>query len=136
MKLNILDDEGFYIEDHVEGYLPEFWTSDLLGNGYYKAQYQNATLNEETGEFTNGEWVETGEAPPFDHLTPAIAKLNALMTEAGICIAPLQDAVDLDDATPEEVALLKAWKQYRVALNRLDLSTAPEIEWPIKPTDK
>lgn len=57
----------------------------------------------------------------------------ALMNEAGEAIAPLQDAVDLDEATPEELARLKKLKQYRVALNRLDLTTAPDIDWPQKP---
>ncbi|HGW6773097.1 TPA: tail fiber assembly protein, partial [Escherichia coli] len=26
--------------------------------------------------------------------------------------------------------LLEAWKKYRVLLNRVDTSTAPDIEWP------
>ncbi|ELW5865089.1 tail fiber assembly protein, partial [Escherichia coli] len=25
------------------------------------------------------------------------------------------------------------WKKYRVLLNRVDTSTAPDIEWPVKP---
>ncbi|MFU9138308.1 tail fiber assembly protein [Erwinia tasmaniensis] len=56
-----------------------------------------------------------------------------LQAEATLKIAPLQDAVDIYDATEEERANLTAWKKYRVALNRLDLSTAPEITWPEVP---
>ncbi|KIE64605.1 tail fiber assembly protein [Escherichia coli] len=26
--------------------------------------------------------------------------------------------------------MLEAWKKYRVLLNRVDTSTAPDIEWP------
>ena len=48
-------------------------------------------------------------------------------------IAPLQDAVDLEIATEEETSLLEAWKKYRVLLNRVDTSTAPDIEWPEEP---
>lgn len=48
-------------------------------------------------------------------------------------IAPLQDAADLDIATGEESAVLKKWKKYRVLLNRVDTSTAPDIIWPEKP---
>ncbi|MCV3029668.1 tail fiber assembly protein, partial [Escherichia coli] len=48
-------------------------------------------------------------------------------------IAPLQDAVDLEIATEEENSLLEAWKKYRVLLNRVDTSTAPDIEWPEEP---
>ncbi|NAG96242.1 hypothetical protein GUC37_25905, partial [Escherichia coli] len=29
--------------------------------------------------------------------------------------------------------LLEAWKKYRVLLNRVDTSTAPDIEWPTNP---
>lgn len=32
-----------------------------------------------------------------------------------------------------KLASLAAWKKYRVALNRLDLSAAPDITWPEKP---
>ena len=58
---------------------------------------------------------------------------SALMNAATDAIAPLQDAVDLDEATEEELILLKDWKKYRVTLNRLDLSTAPDIDWPVIP---
>ncbi len=58
---------------------------------------------------------------------------QSLLAEANNAIAPLQDAVDLDMATDEEVAQLTAWKKYRVLLNRIDTSLAPDIEWPEKP---
>lgn len=84
-------------------------------------------------------WVAQGNTPlPAD--TPSDAEIlalnkalrDSLLGVAALAIAPLQDAVDLDMATSEEVALLRQWKLYRVALNRLDLST--EIpEWPNTP---
>ncbi|WP_112550622.1 tail fiber assembly protein [Morganella morganii] len=55
------------------------------------------------------------------------------ISEASVAIAPLQDAVDLDMATQEEESALKEWKKYRVLLNRVDTSTAPDITWPVKP---
>ncbi|MDN0004869.1 tail fiber assembly protein [Providencia stuartii] len=33
----------------------------------------------------------------------------------------------------KEAAALQAWKKYRVLLNRIDTSLAPNIEWPEKP---
>ncbi|HBD5449293.1 TPA: tail fiber assembly protein, partial [Escherichia coli] len=36
-------------------------------------------------------------------------------------------------ATEEEKAFLAAWKTYRVLLNRVDTSTAQDIEWPALP---
>ncbi|WP_208950162.1 tail fiber assembly protein [Rahnella sp. ChDrAdgB13] len=69
-----------------------------------------------------------------DELTEqATVTRDNLQAEAALKIAPLQDAVDIDDATDEERASLTAWKKYRVALNRLDLSAAPDITWPEAP---
>ena len=59
---------------------------------------------------------------------------QSLLSEANNSIAPLQDAVDLDMATEAEAAALQAWKKYRVLLNRVDTSTAPDIDWPEKPS--
>ncbi|EFO3330053.1 phage tail protein [Escherichia coli] len=39
----------------------------------------------------------------------------------------------MDIATEEETLLQEAWKKYRVLLNRVDTSTAPDIEWPVAP---
>lgn len=71
--------------------------------------------------------------PPY---VPTLAELqaqrDALLALATLRIAPLQDAVDVDEATAAEVALLTAWKKYRIALNRLDLTTQP-VAWPDAP---
>lgn len=135
VKLNILDSEGFYLGDYIvgEGQEPDNWTSDLVGNGYYRAQYQGGTRNSVSGEWAGGHWVETS-GPSHESLVDAAATTKAaLMAEATVVIAPLQDAVDLDEATDEEIALLKEWKKYRVTLNRIDPETAPDIVWPVKP---
>lgn len=136
-KLNVLDPEGFYLTDFVVGMsgdtLPDNWTSDLVGDGYYKAQYQDGVRNPDTGEWTSGHWVETGGPTHENLVATAREKRNSLMAEASEVIAPLQDAVDLEIATDQEIALLKAWKTYRVMLNRIDPETAPNIVWPTPP---
>lgn len=75
--------------------------------------------------------------PPTDAQLAAagISKRDRLLVGATLAMAPLQDAVELDDATPAEIALLKQWKQYRVAVNRVpDQDGWPrEIAWPIAP---
>jgi len=63
----------------------------------------------------------------------ASSRLAAEMDEANRTIAPLQDAVDISIATDEEITRLAEWKRYRVALSRIDTSTAPDIEWPARP---
>jgi len=71
-------------------------------------------------------------ADPLHQAQEGAAKLRAI---ADAAIAPLQDAVDLEEATEAEIALLKEWKRFRVALNRLpEQAGYPEtIEWPSPP---
>lgn len=66
-------------------------------------------------------------------IAQAESKKQVLIAEATTTIAPLQDAVDLDMATPEEEALLKEWKKYRVMLNRVDTSLGADVVWPMPP---
>ncbi|MBC6659640.1 tail fiber assembly protein [Morganella morganii] len=71
----------------------------------------------------------------YRELAQADAEIQkqALMSEASDAIAPLQDAVDLDMATPEEESALKEWKKYRVLLNRVDTSPGVGVVWPTRP---
>ncbi len=73
--------------------------------------------------------------PPMDHLGQATLEESRLRALADQAIAPLQDAADLDEATEAEAALLKDWKRYRIALNRVpDQSGYPAtIDWPAPP---
>ncbi|EJK8625701.1 tail fiber assembly protein [Morganella morganii subsp. morganii] len=73
--------------------------------------------------------------PPTKEQLIADAELQkqSLLSEATSIIDPLNDAVDLGMSTPEEEVLLKEWKKYRVLLNRVDTSIAPDITWPVKP---
>jgi len=66
----------------------------------------------------------------------AIANIDRFLTVAALRIAPLQDAADLDEATPADLALLKKWKQYRVSVNRVpDQPEYPKsIAWPVEPS--
>ncbi|STD27901.1 Bacteriophage tail assembly protein [Edwardsiella tarda] len=54
-------------------------------------------------------------------------KKQRLLADAAKAIAPLQDAVDIGVATPEEEARLKAWKKFRVGINRVDTTQLPAI---------
>lgn len=77
--------------------------------------------------------------PPTEQTLIEIAlnKRIELLMKAAHAIAPLQDAVDLETATQAEIDLLKQWKAYRVAVNRVvEQSDYPnEIAWPAIPTE-
>lgn len=77
-----------------------------------------------------------GDLPPLSHeesIDQAEAKVSALMSMAEEKIRPLQYAQGLDIATDEEVSKLKAWQIFSVKLNRVDVSAAPDIDWPVMP---
>jgi hypothetical protein len=70
---------------------------------------------------------------PVEILARNTATRDMLLAVATSRIAPLQDAADLGMATAAETSALTTWKQYRVAVNRMDLTTtAPN--WPIPPS--
>ncbi|APR32387.1 hypothetical protein BTW28_16195 [Citrobacter freundii] len=56
-----------------------------------------------------------------------------LLNKANAEIAWRQDAFDMDIATEEEVSVLKLWKEYRITLMRMEISTVTDISWPNQP---
>ncbi|MCU7647119.1 tail fiber assembly protein [Pseudomonas piscis] len=82
-----------------------------------------------------GEWKLDAAVQTEGQKVQAFAKRDQLLGEAAIRISPLQDAVDLGDATTAEEAELKKWKQYRVAVNRVDQQPGfpRAVSWPPAP---
>lgn len=86
----------------------------------------------------DGKTPELYKAPPptEDELKQqALYLRDQKLRSAAVRIAPLQDAVDIGDATDAELAQLNLWKTYRVALNRIqDQPGYPtDIKWPETP---
>jgi len=121
LKHDVYDPSGTWPDDAVELTYEEY--SKYLGQ-----PPEGKTVG--AGEDGHPSWVDMPPPSKEDLLLQAIDKKSSLMAVASAKIAPLQDAVDLDMATPQEVAALKAWKQYRVLLNRVD-PAAPQ--WPEVP---
>lgn len=70
MKILQLDADGYYVGDFIVGvsgdHYPEHWTADLMDPtkpGFYRPHYQGGKRDGETGEWSGGEWVESGDAP-------------------------------------------------------------------------
>lgn len=78
-------------------------------------------------------WVDI-PAPTAEQLTAQAEQTKrSLVEEAAAAISWLQDAVDENIATEKEISLLSDWKKYRVLLMRIDISQAPDIQWPEVP---
>jgi len=127
------------------------WTypKDLRGTKIYSTETGAETVMQEVGEIPKGyttlkptsefdswdgeKWGLDTEKQNQYEVNQALAKKNQLIAEATMQINYLQDAVDTDIATDEEKALYAEWKKYRALLNRVDLSQAPNINYPEKP---
>lgn len=78
-------------------------------------------------------WVDIPAPSKEQMIEVANAELASRRAAADQAILPLQDAIDLGIATEKEIIALQDWKKYRVALNRLDIASSPDFEWPDEP---
>ena len=127
------------------------WTypKDLRGTKIYSIETGSETTIQEVGEIPDG-YTTLKPASEFDswdgkkwqldknkqhqyEVNQASTKKNQLLAEATMQISYLQDAVDSQIASEQEMQLLIEWKKYRVLINRIDIEQAPNIEWPNKP---
>ena len=88
-------------------------------------------------KYINSEFVlepprQIPESTPEEILQMNTALRDAYLSVAALAIAPLQDAVDLGEATTDESVSLLKWKKYRIAVNRVDVSTKGP-GWPEQP---
>ncbi|WHS58610.1 tail fiber assembly protein [Pseudomonas sp. G2-4] len=75
--------------------------------------------------------------PTEDELrASALVQRDQMLAVATTRMAPLQDAADLGIATDIELAALLEWKQYRVALNRIQMEAGfpTSFDWPTQPS--
>ncbi|ENR5391187.1 tail fiber assembly protein [Providencia rettgeri] len=94
------------------------------------------TLLEPKTEFDkwNGKkWVTDTEAQKAALVAQAEQEKAQRLDEANSAITYLQDAIEVGLDDDNYQAKLTAWKTYRVFLNRVDTSLAPDIDWPEKP---
>lgn len=96
---------------------------------------QDEFIDENLVEITEKQAIKIANPPlsTAQLIIEAERKKQYLLNEATVAIGPLQDAVDLGIATETELMQLNTWKKYRVLLNRVDTSLAPDITWPEKP---
>ncbi|WP_368888976.1 tail fiber assembly protein [Morganella morganii] len=94
------------------------------------------TLLEPKTEFDKWDgkkWVTDTEAQKAALVSQAEQEKAQRLDEANSTITYLQDAIEVGLDDDDYDAKLKAWKTYRVYLNRVDTTLAPDIDWPQKP---
>jgi hypothetical protein len=80
-----------------------------------------------------------GHAPswaiePMTHSEAKAVKARELL-DAQAQVTALQIVVDSGQATKEDELALSAWRQYLVAVSRLDVSQPDRVTWPKKPIE-
>ncbi|HAT1565084.1 TPA: tail fiber assembly protein [Citrobacter freundii] len=83
-------------------------------------------------EWDGSKWVTNITEQKNALITEAREKKAALVKQAADEISWRQDAVNLTEATEDEISALKKWQLYRIELNRVDL-TSQSILWPSIP---
>ncbi|WP_273809895.1 MULTISPECIES: tail fiber assembly protein [unclassified Pseudomonas] len=128
---NIIADHRGATVYHTATGEPRTWL--LLGA--LPADYTVTAPESAYDQWENGQW-HVDEAAKLAALKETATRQRALLLQyASNQISALQDAVDLEIATEAETKALKAWKTYRVLLNRVDTVNAvpAEADWPNSP---
>ncbi len=127
------------------------WTypKDLRGTTIYSTETGAETTMQEVGDIPEGyttlkpgsefdkwdgkKWQLDKNKQHQSQVNQATAEKNQLIAEATSQINYLQDAVDSQIASEQEIQLLAEWKKFRVLVNRIDVQQAPNIDWPKQP---
>ena len=127
------------------------WTypKDLRGTTIYSTETGVETTMQEVGDIPEGyttlkpgsefdkwdgkKWQLDKNKQNQSQVNQATTQKNQLIAEATSQINYLQDAVDSQIASEQEIQLLAEWKKYRVLVNRIEEQQAPNIDWPKQP---
>ncbi|EIW7013771.1 tail fiber assembly protein [Escherichia coli] len=83
--------------------------------------------------WNGSEWVTDTEAQHTAEVAAAEQQKAAFLTEAQATISLWQTELQLGIISDEDKASLIAWMNYIKAVQAVDTSTAPDINWPEKP---
>ena len=128
-------DGGWHlVEDHRDKTVYNIETQESSRVEYLGSIKQEFTLLEpfQFSKWNGKKWVlDANEQTTFKIKQNKMLK-SSLLNEANENISILQDAIDLDMSEDGDEERLKAWKKYRVLLNRIDTSDINVI-FPEKP---
>lgn len=104
---------------------------DPLPDGWVVIKSGEERPEDDSYASEDGKWL-VGPSPEQRAVFIAQAKTDKLklISEASDKIETLKDRIE---AGQDKAAELKLWKLYRIALDDVDVSAAPDIEWPVSP---
>lgn len=110
------------------GSSPELWGGDTL-EVEVPDDFQGGAKTYDPDSQT---WVDDPPVP-VDYRAVAEDKRSQLLSQANAITADWRTELALGMLSEQEEAKLKSWMLYIKALKALDLSTAPDNEWPVSP---
>ncbi|EKQ4428775.1 tail fiber assembly protein [Escherichia coli] len=106
-------------------------TVDYIGP--VKDGYTSAAPSGPYQKWDGKKWVTDTDAQHAADVKAADKQKAALLVEAQETISFWQTELQLDIISDEDKASLIVWMKYIKALQALDTSKAPDINWPLKP---
>ncbi|MDR4899371.1 tail fiber assembly protein [Yersinia kristensenii] len=101
----------------------------------YEDDCANEFIKKGLSSITEEEAMQITNPPPTPEELILLArqKKTELTSHASDVIAPMHDAKEGGYIDDEDIPRLVVWQKYRYDLTRVDLSTAPDINWPVAP---
>ncbi|HBZ8706002.1 TPA: tail fiber assembly protein [Citrobacter freundii] len=126
--------QGFFpVDDKREYESGAGWPEDAIpvSDSDYKALFDAQSQGKIIKPDDSGYPVVS--EPVIDYVATAEAERTSRMSVATLRINNLVEAQDDGDIADAELAELTALREYRTKLRRLDVSNAPDVEWPAYP---
>lgn len=128
--------QGFYPEDMLEAYKKAGSLPDDLLEMSEKDYLAFFNPPSGYGGFFDEKGPRVEKLPEPDYLSIAENQRQILLSEVAPAISVWQTKLMLGrKLTDEETASLNAWIDYSDVLNDTDISDAPDVQWPTKPTE-
>lgn len=106
---------------------------EITGLGDYPASVTTSKPLTHYDRWNGSEWVTDEDAQKGGQIAAAEQNKSVLLAEAQNTISLWQTELQLGLISEDDKTSLIAWMKYIQALNAVDISTAPDIEWPVKP---
>ncbi|WP_071058128.1 tail fiber assembly protein [Pelistega sp. MC2] len=130
------DNRGKTLYNTIDG---SNYSGDYIGIGDLPNGVTDIVPPSPLHEWNGTEWSISSEVESEQEEKRAITLIEARIADGvakyNFAVQPLQYAVDLEMATPEEETLLAEWKKYRVLLNRVKSQEGYpfDVEFPAEP---
>ncbi|WP_432224535.1 tail fiber assembly protein [Enterobacter wuhouensis] len=125
-----------YVTDHRGETVYDTETGQPVGitsPGEYAENVTTIAPSTPYDRWNGSAWITDEDAQKNGQVMEAQQKKAALLAEAQSTISLWQTELQLGIISDDDKASLITWMKYIQALNAVDTTTAPDIEWPVKP---